>query len=1277
MFVMNTSRKNLCRVKKLIRVHGIITSNKFCNNESFIFNFENVENLKKIKEPITEPSFSQTDVERRRNDIYINSLDKYRVKKVRKVLTLVKKKLKNYEHIPLNRHFFIFYKNIDCLLEEEVIHILYLALKNRQCHSHTGKSNDIDNGFTTDSNPSQGGGISGGKADVMTHNYTVDDISDHLFPWENETKEGISGCTMRENFELISGKTVNNSHLYGENKGEDVQRHILRTEVEVEGHAENDIAHTNTEGINKPISVDYVRSLLFRLMELLRGEKAVCNLSLVDMYKLSYCMRYYNADNGKSNFMPLYVCSFLRREIDIIYRNDDNHEIKQSEQLDILLLLLAMQRRSLKGPFFSLLYDYIFAILKSGLFRLSCKNICLLLHVRNFDRSKYDSFFFLLFHKKEKEKKRYMTLTDINYLLFYQMKNSVMIKDPSFQYEMMDKILTSSHTNTMEVVPNMQLISLLLLHYDFSKKVFNGIYEKYVEVVYNMYSYLISLMNRFLQKADSKGKRADIQLMLSFSLALYIIRNNLYLSEEFYLYLFSLICNYAHTLTTNEYIMVLNLVYYCDYKNEVYYRRNPLYAERKKCLYVYDNMEEGREFHYSPFDPKHISVHIYKHIKRAYEYKEGKNHPCSFLSVERYEGNASTMIIALKNGTSQKREETHSFFPLQQCNAGYKIREPPSMEATPRIYEIQTEKYPTHNTWQGESKTKKNKSHYMHILDILISLRNDNADDNLFDYLSSLFRDNIWKFNLHIFDIDKILHTYSLLKLRKNCIPLSILEIIERVKKNFVSNKKNCVNKESYIFHSMCSILLSYAELNLWNVFELVLFEREILENINQVNINSILILLQYFILKGSNESLNIHAITLLVLQYIKKKYFTETWDVSEDTSVLNEMRNDKMYDFVRMYLRGDNCKGTIKKENIHTEYSREMYPSRSDTRSVLSKRYEEGNYVANFSFKKRDENDLYEFLLLRLVFINIATHSSLFYDNFRYHYREEEIFRQLINSFNKIVLHLKNDFTDVLNISLYDTNYNSNRNRCEKDDTHCTVIEQTYHKKCHILSKRKFLLLINYFHFIFKHSLIFIAKDTTFIESMTMQYHFVKKFKSLYYNFKYSFIYRHLILSLIHNIKRRNCLRINCELFDTKNDSPWRKEQMIVNEYVQVIKHFSNLCFNENIKDNTFYAYLSKNSIKYCKNREECKYEIFFNQSIVYTLSNYKIENVYTNFPFFNYIIPMIIETKNLSVAVQTVFNPKEDLDSYMAQFYLMEKLLKNYNYELILVKRTCSERD
>ncbi|SCO59460.1 conserved Plasmodium protein, unknown function [Plasmodium berghei] len=1389
-FFLHINRK-ISNVKNvIIHTRGIKISKKLYS-EFFIFNFENVENLKKIKEtsPTITTNYLPPNGDENKKDekkfLYENILDKSRLKKTRKILSLVKNKLINYDQIYLNRYFFIFYKNIDCLLDFEIINIVYLAVKYKKYHllrNIDDNNNNVNYGVTTNNNSNN----------ITHHSDTlnsgnVEDISDHIITQRNEINQ-----------ESIIYSDIRDSDFLGDNtfgkEQKDNTHNMVNNRINTELDKPPKLMKQNNV---KQKSIDYVQIFLYKFIKLLREKKKKINVTIFDLYKLTYSINYYKMcvvqkkilnKNNKGNvnldisYIITYLCVFLKNEIYNIHENNSKNQIKNEKDLNNLLNILIMGQNNLNVYFFNLFYDYLFMILKKNTYPLSIKNICLLLQINKFERTQYDPFFFFLLFNNQKNRKnedinKYdqkisvdiitktpFTLKDINYLFFYQLKNNVIYNNSSFNIYLINTLL-KSEINSFEFIQNVELFSLMLLHYDYSNFYFNEIYEKYVELIYKMQLYNREMprhvinndeINRCHYKFENKNEKTNVYLNIkfisTFSLALYIIRNNLRINEEFYLYIFYLFNNYSHLLTPYEYVIFLNFIYYSNLKNEQYFRKNSLYKNTSKFF-----INSGtNDMEYLPIDDNIFFLCVYKKIQRIYSYNNDVDLK-KYSNIHNYTNLNSKMCnimpINIMNNTENKsimKESTYSnglpkFLKTENEIYNNNMGNDKLIEDKSNIEKNFEKKkiYKNDIIMKLEEQNKnditiinvKNKSYFMHILDILLLLKNNNYDNKFSDYLFNFFDKNVWKYNINIFDIDKILFSYTQLNIQRNSINLYLLNFIEIVKKNIICNDN--IEKETYVFSSMCNILLSFSELNIRDIIDLSIFEKHILIKIDKININSILILIQHFVLREEKKE-NVSIIIFLLLKYIKKKYginknntnTNEDGDIDKNlVSSLNELKkkNDKNYDFIKNYL--DENKHIYVPNKTNQQNSNYIDKNKLQNISIRNKNY-------NLLFKKKNEDDNYEFLLIRFIFIYIFTHSNLLHDNFNYYYMHGEIYEQnyyknMLNNFNKIILHLKTNFLDVLNIKEYENSQTDELNNPHYDyhqideikkqnlypydtkkcdnitgeinmslsvnniiseykhtETLSNIshsIEKNIENKYNILSKQKFSLLINYFLFIFKHNINFIVQDKNFIENMKMQHFFVKKFKNLYYNYKYSYIYRNIILSIIYNMKKANSLRtnyiLNCKIFSQNDNNSYNtseKNKIDINEYVQIIKFFQHICVQKgktkNYKNNAFYNYLKKNNIKILNNDDinDQSYEILYNTPIINKFSNYQITNIYINTMFFNYIIPMLIQTSEEKyLAVQIIFNSNENINSYMVSFNLMNSFLNNYNYDTILIKK------
>ncbi|CRG98022.1 conserved Plasmodium protein, unknown function [Plasmodium gallinaceum] len=1230
-------RKNIYRFKKLLYVKYIKTSEQIYN-EYFIFNFENVENLKKLKDTNKNETLLE-NTQKERNDILGINIDKKKLKKTRKVLALVQKKLKNYEKTPLNRLFYILYKNTDCLSDFEIINILYLAIKNRKYYLLKEEENNNDINKNSYNNLNDNKYLSDiSYVDIYSVKANHDDI--YSLDKENE----------------ISFNDELNTNIYNTHKN---NNHIVRKDKHLNNVNEENVTQTSNINIKKNEN-DYVYKLLYLIKNRLLRNKTVINLNILHIYKLSYSLKFYKINTN--NFISLYLSYFLKKEIDRMCENKNECEIKNDFELDFLLNLLIIENKNLKTYFFNLLYDYIFAIIKNDLFNLSCKNICLLLSLNHFEKSIYDNFFFMILNKK-REIKNKITLTDANYFFFYQIKNKINL--PFF--DDLIEICVKSNINS-KLIQNIHLLSLLLLHYDYSKLYFH-IYDNYVELIFNMYSHLLKNIKIFLEDKKINKEDLNINFLISFSLSLSIIRNNLYFNENFFIFVLYLVNN--QELNNNDLIILLNFINFCNFKNEIYYKRNPLYNEKKKnYVYIYDSNKR-----YMLLDCNDISYYIYEILKKNYLYEDKKG--MESLLIKNDENKNKNSLLKMCSDKNKKsilinnllNKNINKIFGnnLDQNNNEVQENYVVKTSMLEGEYEIKLKSF-----FEKKRELKRNKSYYLSILDLLIFSKNNNFDDKFYQYLLALFHKNIINFNINIFDLDKILFTYIHLNLNKDIISLNILNIIEKLKINFL-RYNHYIDGENYFFDSLSNILLSIIELNLSNIVDVTFFEKKVLENINKVNINSILILLQYFILKR-NDFLNIKVIIFLLLEFIKKKYYMKHSDINDfnNDTILEKLRYHKNYDFIKNYIR--------EKKNYDLREVDKTKEERKDYIFINDKKKNENNINFNYNFKKINEDDMYEFLLLRFVFLNIILNSNVILDNFKFH--DIENFRELLNNFNKIIYMMKKKFTDIIHINLkeYNEKYNippkeeienKNAGKLERNKLYINIHNNTneqINNNTDILNKKDFVLIINYFLFIFKFDLKFIIKDKNFIESIKLQHLYTKKFKSTYYNYKYLYVYRQLMLSLIYDMKKKNCIKCNYLLNFNKQLNN-HSEKININEFINILRYFNYLCLKKKINNNIFSNYLKNNNINIYDNKIY-DYDILCNDNIIYNL-NGEISNIYINVTFFNYIIPMLIKVKDKYVAIKILFNTFDNVDTYNVLFGIMRNFLKNYNYDIILIKR------
>ncbi|KJP89312.1 hypothetical protein AK88_00974 [Plasmodium fragile] len=1330
--------QSMSKLKRLIPTRGVHTSARLFTYDHFIFNFDDVENLKKLKELKTEPFVVQTQTKKHK---YEHILDQNKLKKTRKLLILIRKKLINCEQTPLNRFYFIFYKNVDCLSEAEVIDLLYLAVRNRKYYAQQGH---VQSGFDSEAGGPHDGGNNSiiGEGSHFSRN-NVQDISDHVYTNVSYAKditvdnwhgEHLGGENQRANEDCTPGgvdpewgEDVNNdecSRLKCKQGGSIAESsgttNCLVTMEEDGLDPKNDHKYTQKSATFKRRDVDYVLRLLSSLRNSLRERKIVMEntMTLLDVYKLSYCLRHYRMVE-MDNFIVTYICALLKKEINHLNQNRSDYEIRDDEQLNILLNVLIIHHKKLKGHFFNLLYDYLFAVLKRGIFSLSCKNICLLLQVNNFQVNKYDPFFLSLLGREHPLSQTVprriaremvnsspttasLSLADINYLLFYQLENGGMRDTPRF--DLLTDLLANTPEMTSQKIQNVHLLSLLLLRCDYSKKYARETYDKFVEIVYHMYSYLRKNMNSLLENKKKREHLLNVRFLKTFSLALSLIGTNLHVNDELCLFVLYLITNPEQTLTIRDYIDLLKISNFYNFQKELYFNRNALYCEDKTCFYIYASADHQR---YPPLNWESLSSYIYECLKVVYSFEEeGRN----WIETHGGDLEKERKMVGTCNGIAIMKEPHVDDQPkADMMKLGAHTEVPPLignletylLKGYPKdgkngAIENPFRVKPPAQCLNKQKAAKKNKSYYMQILDILPLIQNDARDKPFYKHLLRLFQRDVRHFNLHVFDLDKILFTHSLLNIKKEDLSMNILNLLDRVKENLM-REDNPLEKETYLLHSLCNILLTMAELNLLPIVDIKIFEKKVLTNIHLLNIGAILTLMQYYILKGAGTTgLSTHTktIALLVMHYIKKKYRLSRDGADGDAYQFEMLKGDVNYPTIERYLHQ---RGSHNGKTASTgEYQMGDRSCGPKTDAVEN----ESSYCV--PFEKINEDDLYEFLLLRLVFIHLVTHTTLFHDNIKYHHGEERHYRSMMNNLNRIVLHLKTDFSDMLLIGLTDgvlvdggndmrapqERGSTSRQNMQKDReqakrrivSSCAAHEvQNEHmvgspNQNNILSRANFHLLLSYVTFTLKHDLNFLMNDRIFHETLAMQHLFVKNFKSLYYNYKYSFVYHKLMLSLIFDMRRKKSMRINCPLNAFKK-SPSDMEKMNINEYTHILRLFSALCAEEGMEENAFYKYLTQNSVQMYSPQQLQKYDILLNRHLIYDMNRSEIVSVHLNVPFFNYIIPMLIETKTFAVAVQVIFTPTENVDTYATLFNVMWAFLKSYNYDVILMKRRGEE--
>ncbi|ETW31559.1 hypothetical protein PFFCH_01047 [Plasmodium falciparum FCH/4] len=643
---------NIYKIKKIINVKSKRFS-KYFFSEPFIFNFENLENLKKIKDPsvndyssqkINEdkhieqnqelPKTSNVDNVKGYNhliDIY-TSFDKDALKKTRKVYNIVERKLRKFENTPLNKYFYIFYKNEKYLSEVEIIHIVYLALKNRKCHL-LDKDEQININIDADIIFNQE------QLNKTRNDNNLEDISCNTSVNSYDIKESKVEYDVQnkvcEKYNSYDNNNNNNNNnilesyntrnvSYEENIKNDIPNNLDNIK-EIKTNALNTINHNNNNKYNN-IKIDekgqndYIYKLLYILNNKLKLNKNyIIKFTIKDIYKLSYCQHHYHI--YYNNFIPLYLCAFLKREINYIKQNKNIYQIKDENQLDFLLNLLILEKKNLNTYFFHILYDYLFHVIKKeNLYNITCKHVCLLLNINRFESTKYDMFFFLRM-ERDKDIMRKLSLKDINYLLFYQLKNEINIvknvdttnklksindihnNNNNFNYmnnfcikwlslffsTIINKcILMNNSQINLEIIQNIHLLSQILLHYDYSKQYFN-IYDKYLELIYNLYSYMNIRVNNFVE--NIKNNNININFFITLSLALSVIKSNININDNFY--------------------------------RIKYYKQNILYKKDiTQVMYICDNNLVGHINTYIPFDDNFLYSYILDKLKNIYSYHE-------------------------------------------------------------------------------------------------------------------------------------------------------------------------------------------------------------------------------------------------------------------------------------------------------------------------------------------------------------------------------------------------------------------------------------------------------------------------------------------------------------------------------------------------------------------------------------------------------------------------------------------------------------------------------
>lgn len=160
-------------------------------------------------------------------------------------------------------------------------------------------------------------------------------------------------------------------------------------------------------------------------------------------------------------------------------------------------------------------------------------------------------------------------------------------------------------------------------------------------------------------------------------------------------------------------------------------------------------------------------------------------------------------------------------------------------------------------------------------------------------------------------------------------------------------------------------------------MIDLTLFERSILNNLNNMNINSILVLIQYYILKGNTCSNNLNIIIRLLLNYITKKYtclHKEPYDEINKKNAENiylslyEIKNDKHYDIIKTYLLKNDeqcCNEEKNQADVSYKHTQNYNETIKDINKKNTDKYQRNNtyeYIINpynFHFHKIDRSFL------------------------------------------------------------------------------------------------------------------------------------------------------------------------------------------------------------------------------------------------------------------------------------------------------------------------------
>lgn len=1102
-------------------------------HESFIFNFDNLDNLKRIREKEKETreieQKQDTEIEEKENytkeeewidkepnkDSLLERENQKKLKKTKKVYSFLIRQLKKYEPIPLNRYFYIFYKNVEYLSLHHLIQIIFLAIQNRRYNYVKQEKREREN-----------------EMDISNDSSLITIGLDNKNKEKEEEEE-------KELCHIDIYKEIKKD-LFDPNKG--IPKNYIESYYQ------------------RCTKIDYVYKLLCLLKNKLLQKKFKDDINIRSLYKLTFSLHYFKMKTDKC--ISIFATTLLKKEMDLVNKEEKPLEksewikklqIKNEKDLDLFLYVLLLEQKNLNSFIYNMLYDYLRVIAEKECFSISCKHIAILIQMNQFELHMKNQYFFNLICDPKKDLLYRMTMKDVNYFLFYQLKNNIVL--PFFS-NLLQFCMKSSVNE--ELIQNIDQLSLSFLHYEHSKKL-RSMYPYFVELTYKLYTFIIKNYEEFINIENKEEEGVPIYFIHSFLLTQCSLRNSTHWKESEKLYL-----------------LILHTILF----------RNEQITHEQMVLW----------FHFFNFRKDHNQI-----IPQKKQREGGGNHRFEIEREDKYGSNEifHYMAFLMKQIYNYKEEKKRDMklFPLEQ-----KFLENISVKCTnkkmsPYIWTIMglpckiiTKKY--------------NKNHLFTILNILQVFQYNNMEKEFCSYLLSQFHTHILNYPLDLFDLDKILIAYSHLQWIEKEMVLRIINILEKIQSNVIQYEEY-IYKELYFFDCLTNIMLSIQELHMNHVINTCVFKKLVMQYVDRLQINSILVMLQYECTKerGIMDLLkeDIKNIVSLLVAYIKRKYI-----------LCDDIKND------------------------------------------LGVPEEKEKYL----FTKKEEEDTYEMLLLRIVFVHLCVHSNFFQDHILYN-QGKDTYKEKCKELNKILLHLKKNFTDRIHINIETWKKGETKNP--------GIVQMNESNDSCIIEESEFSLIMNYFLFNFRYDLKYIDKNI--MDIIKYQYSHIQKFTNIHYNYKYLYMYRILPFSILNDIYKKQVLE-KCKTINNKKIQVKNEEEFVKKEFIQVLFYFHQLYSEKGIRNsNSFINFFKKNNIRLSYQKMH-PYQILFNKEVILSIKG-DIISITTNVPFFNFILPLVVETKELKLAVEFVFKDESEYsDSYQLLFQMKRKLLRNYNYEIVLLQ-------